>query len=101
MARSRTLAAAHTGARAYATLGEVLADGDMDVVHSHCGHGHACGTPVIATTESPLPDLLTGGGIFVKPRDAQALLDAMRIMACDEGRRAAMGQAAFASASKL
>lgn len=61
----------------------------------------ACGTPVIATTESPLPDLLAGGGIFVKPRDEQALLDAMRLMACDEGRRAAMGQAALACASTL
>ena len=29
----------------------------------------ACGIPVIATTESPLPQLLEGGGIFVAPGD--------------------------------
>ena len=29
----------------------------------------ACGTPVIATTESPLPQLLAGGGLFVAPDD--------------------------------
>ena len=27
----------------------------------------ACGTPVIATLESPLPQLLEGGGLFVAP----------------------------------
>ena len=29
----------------------------------------ACGTPVVATTASPLPELLEGGGIFVPPGD--------------------------------
>lgn len=37
----------------------------------------ACGTPVIATTESPLPELLEGGGIFVAPEDDEALLKAL------------------------
>ena len=32
----------------------------------------ACGVPVIATTESPLPQLLEGGGIFVAPGDEAA-----------------------------
>ena len=31
----------------------------------------ACGAPVIATTASPLPELLEGGGLFVPPRDAR------------------------------
>src|SRR5262249_21664885 len=37
----------------------------------------ACGVPVIATTVSPLPELLAGGGIFVEPRDDDALATAM------------------------
>ena len=35
----------------------------------------ACGVPVIATTESPLPQLLEGGGFFVAPGDTAALGD--------------------------
>ena len=34
----------------------------------------ACGAPVIATTESPLPQLLEGAGIFVRPGDETALV---------------------------
>src|SRR5690606_39243732 len=37
----------------------------------------ACGAPVIATVESPLPELLEGGGVFVKAGDEQAIADAM------------------------
>ncbi len=44
----------------------------------------ACGTPVIATTSSPLPELLEGGGIFVRPGDEAALVAAFRTMLCDE-----------------
>lgn len=51
----------------------------------------ACGTPVIATTESPLPELLAGGGLFVPPRDLDALADAMRRVTDDEPSRRAMG----------
>jgi glycosyltransferase involved in cell wall biosynthesis len=45
--------------------------------------GAACGTAVVATTESPLPDLLAGGGIFVAPGDLPALTDAMRRLLTD------------------
>ena len=44
----------------------------------------ACGTPVVATTESPLPQLLAGGGLFVAPGDLPGLTEALRIMATDE-----------------
>ncbi len=44
----------------------------------------ACGTAVIATTASPLPELLAGGGVFVAPGDDAALTAAMRRAA---GRR--------------
>jgi glycosyltransferase involved in cell wall biosynthesis len=53
----------------------------------------ACGTPVVATRESPLPDLLEGGGIFVEPGDAEALTDALALVADAERRRALAARA--------
>lgn len=61
----------------------------------------ACGTPVVATTASPLPQLLEGGGIFVAPGDEDALADAMRRLATDEPIRAQMGLAAARRAQAL
>jgi len=61
----------------------------------------ACGTPVIATVESPLPDLLTGGGIFVKPGDLAGLQDAMRRLLEDPVLRATMGRRALEKAAAL
>jgi glycosyltransferase involved in cell wall biosynthesis len=61
----------------------------------------ACGTPVIATTMSPLPELLAGGGIFVEPRDEQALVDGMRRMFDEEPARQAMGARALERAGQL
>jgi len=55
----------------------------------------ACGAPVIATTESPLPELLAGGGIFVVPGDLPALTDAMRRLADDPALRASLGAEAL------
>ena len=60
----------------------------------------ACGTPVVATTESPLPDLLKGGGIFVAPGDEAALRAAMRAL-LDPARRAALGRVARERASAM
>ena len=53
----------------------------------------ACGTPVIATRESPLPDLLPGGGLFLEPGDVDGLAEAMTELR-DPARRAAMGAVA-------
>ena len=61
----------------------------------------ACGTPVVATTASPLPELLDGGGIFVRPRDQEALVRALRTMNEDEPARKAMGARALARAGLL
>jgi glycosyltransferase involved in cell wall biosynthesis len=61
----------------------------------------ACGAPVIATTDSPLPHLLEGGGIFVSPGDDAALLSAMRTLAIDETKRRELGTGALAAARKL
>lgn len=51
----------------------------------------ACGTPVIATTASPLPELLRGGGLFVEPGDVSAIAGAIRTLRVDPAARRAMG----------
>jgi len=61
----------------------------------------ACGVPVIATLESPLPQLLEGGGIFVAPRDEAALGAAMRLLATDEATRRTFAAGALARARAL
>ena len=61
----------------------------------------ACGAPVIATTESPLPQLLAGGGIFVSPGDAAGLASAMRTLLDDRSLRDALGRAARDAAARL
>jgi len=61
----------------------------------------ACGVPVIATTESPLPQLLDGGGIFVAPGDESALGAAMRCLATDESRRRELAEGALVRARAL
>ncbi|HTF90464.1 MAG TPA: glycosyltransferase family 1 protein [Planctomycetota bacterium] len=61
----------------------------------------ACGTPVIATRNSPLPELLEGGGIFVAPGDLAALEAAMTQLASDEPTRKAMGLRALERARAL
>jgi len=61
----------------------------------------ACGTAVVATTASPLPALLEGGGIFVRPGDDEALTQALRSMLTDEVGRLRMARAAQARAAQL
>jgi glycosyltransferase involved in cell wall biosynthesis len=61
----------------------------------------ACGAPVIATRESPLPELLEGGGIFVEPGRADVLATAMRSLLEDEPSRARMAAAALARARAM
>jgi glycosyltransferase involved in cell wall biosynthesis len=54
-----------------------------------------CGTPVIATTVSPLPELLAGGGFFVTPGDVEGLTSALSTLCGDPAIRASMGNAAL------
>lgn len=61
----------------------------------------ACGTPVVATTESPLPELLAGGGIFVVPGDLDGLRDAMGQLLADRAVRDTMGRRALERVSAL
>lgn len=61
----------------------------------------ACGAPVIATTESPLPELLAGGGLFIVPGDVPALTSALMTMATDRPQRDRMAAAAAVAAARL
>ncbi len=61
----------------------------------------ACATPVIATTASPLPEILEGGGIFVPPGDVSALTEAMETLLHDVDLRTAMGRRARMRAMAL
>lgn len=61
----------------------------------------ASGAPVIATTESPLPELLEGGGIFVAPGDEAALTEAMRRLLNDRELHDASAAAALSRARAL
>ena len=61
----------------------------------------ACGTPVIATTSSPLPELLAGGGLFVAPGDEGALTSALVELLDHETARRTMGLRARERASEL
>ena len=60
-----------------------------------------CGTPVIATTESPLPEVLEGGGLFVPPGNVAVLAEAIERIAGDYALRQELGRHAFERASAL
>lgn len=55
--------------------------------------GAACGTPALATRNSPLPELLGDGGVFFDPTDRRAIEGALRRI-LDPDERARMGRAA-------
>ncbi len=61
----------------------------------------ACGTAVVATTASPLPELLEGGGVFVPPGDAAALEAAMRRLLADAPYRRGLAATALVRAGAL
>ena len=61
----------------------------------------ACGTPVIATTGSPLPQLLEGGGLFVAPHDETGLAAAIERIATDPALARRLGARARERALEL
>jgi glycosyltransferase involved in cell wall biosynthesis len=61
----------------------------------------ACGCPVIATTASPLPELLGEGGIYIDPQSCPQLTSALGDVLRSEELRARMSAAGVAAASKL
>jgi glycosyltransferase involved in cell wall biosynthesis len=60
-----------------------------------------CGAPVIATTESPLPQILAGAGVFITPGDPEAIAAAIERLLTNEPERRAMGARAIERAQAL
>ncbi len=61
----------------------------------------ACGTPCVATRNSPLPDLLEGAGLFVDPADVNAIADALGRLTSDAPLRRRCAQQAIVRAHSL
>jgi len=61
----------------------------------------ACGCPVIATTSSPLPTLLGGGGLYIDPNKPEELEGALNRLLKSESLRQQMREAGLAAARKL
>ncbi len=89
-----TLAALHTG-----SLGNLLVS-ECEGFGLPAVESAACGSPVIATTESPLPELLAGGGFFVEPNDQAAVERGMRQL-LDPAVRSSLGEGALQRAGLL
>lgn len=61
----------------------------------------ACGTPIIATRNSPLPRLLEGGGLFIDPHQPEELRTALIELLGNETSRLKKAQRALEQARKL
>ena len=61
----------------------------------------ACGTPCLATVESPLPDVLRGGGLFFDPMQPGALDACLEALWADPARRDELGRIALERANAL
>jgi glycosyltransferase involved in cell wall biosynthesis len=60
----------------------------------------ACGCPVIATKESPLPELLGEGGIYIEPNE-EAIATALERVLGDDALRARMREHGMDAAARL
>lgn len=89
------LARLHTGAVAVVLVSESEGFGLPAV------EGAACGVPVIATRESPLPQLLPKGGLFIRPGEIDEIAGAMRALLDDPARQRRMGLVALTEARAL
>jgi len=61
----------------------------------------ACGTPVVATNCSPLPELLGEGALYISPSERGELLGQLVRVLTDEELRRKMRRAALQAASSL
>ncbi len=61
----------------------------------------ACGAPCVATRNSPLPQLLEGGGIFVDPERTDELTTALLSLANDEELRSKLAATALERSNLL
>jgi glycosyltransferase involved in cell wall biosynthesis len=61
----------------------------------------ACGAPVLATTRSPIVELLGEGALGLEPGEPGTWRDALARIVSDPKRRKAMGEAGLAAAARL
>jgi len=61
----------------------------------------ACGTPVITSNSSSLPEVVGEVGIMVEPRDVRALAEAMELVLTDEGKRREMREKGLRQAARF
>jgi glycosyltransferase involved in cell wall biosynthesis len=61
----------------------------------------ACGTPVITSNRSSLPEVAGDGAILVEPTDVEALAEAMELLLNDHHLRAELRQRALAQAARF
>jgi glycosyltransferase involved in cell wall biosynthesis len=61
----------------------------------------ACGTPVICSNASSLPEVVGDGGLLVDPRDVGALANAIARALADEGLRAQLRMRGLAQAQRF
>ncbi|MEO0913564.1 MAG: glycosyltransferase family 4 protein, partial [Pseudomonadota bacterium] len=93
------------GYRSQAEVAEALAEVDLLVLPSFAEgvpvvlmEAMAAGLPVISSRVAGIPELVEDGvsGLLLPPGDAAALAEALRALAADPARRAAMGAAGCA-----
>jgi glycosyltransferase involved in cell wall biosynthesis len=60
-----------------------------------------CGTPVITSNTSSLPEVVGEAGIMLDPSDEDALCDAVLMLYRDDGLRASLGRAALERAASF
>jgi len=61
----------------------------------------ACGTLVIASNASSLPEVVGEAGILVEPRDVRVLAEAMERVLMDEGKQRGMREKGLQQAAKF
>jgi glycosyltransferase involved in cell wall biosynthesis len=61
----------------------------------------ACGTPVVASTSSSLPEVVGDAGVLVEPTDVGGLATTLRHLLDDEGRRVRMRKAGLVRAASF
>jgi glycosyltransferase involved in cell wall biosynthesis len=61
----------------------------------------ACGCPVVATTASPLPQVLAGAGLFIDPESIEQLEEALREVLSSEPLRTKLADAGLEASARL
>ncbi|MDX1643780.1 MAG: glycosyltransferase, partial [Thermoanaerobaculia bacterium] len=90
-------------AAVFAMPAQVLDDGNRDGIPNVLLEAMACGTPVVASRVSSIPEVVEDGrtGLLVPPRDPAALADAIGRLLDDPLLAAEIGRSAAASVASL